>query len=393
MTIAPTTHGSAAAAATAPLFTPYALPGNLQLKHRMVYAPLTRCRAFDQIPQPNAAQYYAQRSTPGTLLISEATCISDRAHGYPCTPGLYTEEQVEAWKPIVSAVHEKEAVFFAQLWHVGRASHQHYQPNEEQPISASSKAVGSGEQVFSPKSMQMEDYPAPRQLDASELPAIVEQYRVAARNALDAGFDGVEVHGANGYLIDQFLKDGINDRTDDYGGPIENRCRFALEVMKAVCEEVGSEKVGLRLSPFGGFLDAHDSHPYALNIYLLEELNKMNLAYVHLIEPRVAGSGDRSEGNDSIASFRSVYNGTLISAGGFNAENGAKAIASGHCDLVCYGRLFLANPDLPRRFQLGAPLNKYDRNTFYSQGTEGYTDYPFLEETAEGKQFLATLDA
>ncbi|EFN55195.1 hypothetical protein CHLNCDRAFT_52565 [Chlorella variabilis] len=340
MTVTPAANGAAAAA---PLFSPYTLPGGLQLPHRIVYAPITRCRAFNQVPQPNAALYYSQRASPGGLLITEATCISDRAHGYPCTPGIYTQEQIDAWKPIVDAVHQKEAIFFAQLWHVGRASH------------------------------HMEDYPAPRQLDIAEIPAIVDQYRQAARKAVEAGFDGVEVHGANGYLIDQFLKDGINNRTDEYGGPIESRCRFALEVVWACCEEIGSEK----------------------------ELNKMSLAYVHVTEPRVGGSEDRDEGGDSIKPFREVYKGTLISAGGFTAATGGAAVESGHCDLVCYGRLLLANPDMPRRFQLGAPLNKYDRSTFYSQGSEaaplpavptsGYTDYPFLEESEDGSAFLASL--
>lgn len=384
MTVTPSNGADAAV----PLFQPYALPGGLQLQHRIVYAPLTRCRAFNTIPQPNAAVYYAQRATPGGLMISEGTVVGDRGHGYPCTPGVYTQEQIEAWKPITTAVHDKGAVFFCQLWHVGRASHPHYQPNEELPISSSTRKIVEG-QCFSLKSMQMEDYLEPRALTVEEIPGIVNEFRVAARNALDAGFDGVEIHGANGYIIDAFLKDNVNDRTDEYGGSIENRCRFCLEVVKAVSEEVGSDKVGLRLSPFGGFLDATDSHPYALTTYLLEELNKFDLAYVHLVEPRIAGVVER-ETSDSIAPFRQVYKGTVIAAGGFTGATGGEAVASGHCDLVCYGRHFIANPDLPRRFQLGAPLNKYDRNTFYTQGEEGYTDYPSLEDTAEGKAFLET---
>ncbi|KAI7840032.1 hypothetical protein COHA_006238 [Chlorella ohadii] len=406
--------------AAAPLFTPYTLPGGLQLQHRIVYAPLTRCRAFNNIPQPNAALYYSQRATPGGLMISEGTIISERGHGYPCTPGIYTEEQVAAWKPVVKAVKDKGAAFFCQIWHVGRASHPHYQPNEELPISASSLPITDDNKCFSLKTMQypfrpsldssfqqLEDYVAPRQLDASELPAIVDQYRQAARNAIDAGFDGVEIHGANGYLIDQFLKDGINNRSDAYGGSVENRCRFALEVVEAVVKEIGAEKTGIRLSPFGGFLSAQDSDPVGSISYLLEQLNKYNLAFVHCVEPRVAGSGDlpADQVKDSLEPFRKasigvvfvhfflVYKGTFISAGGHTAASGGEAIASGAADLVCYGRHYLANPDLPRRFRLGAPLNKYDRNTFYSQGEEGYIDYPFLEESEEGKAFLQTVQA
>ncbi|KAL4428356.1 hypothetical protein ABPG75_002445 [Micractinium tetrahymenae] len=378
---------AAAAGAAAPLFQPYRLPSGKELAHRIVYAPLTRCRALNTIPQPNAAVYYAQRATQGGLMISEGTVISDDGHGYPCTPGIYSNEHVAAWRPIVQAVHDKGAVFYCQIWHVGRASHPHYMPDESLPVSSTTKAVKG--QCFSLKTMQMEDHTEARALSAEEIPAYVDKYRQAARNAVDAGFDGVEIHGANGYLIDQFLKDGINDRTDQYGGSIENRCRFALEVVKAVADEIGAEKVGLRLSPFGGFLDAHDSHPYSSVVFLLEELNKHNLAYVHIVEPRVAGNDDLAFTPDSIQPFRQVYKGTLIAAGGYNAANGGDAVRSGHCDLVCYGRHYIANPDLPRRFQLGAPLNKYDRATFYTQGEEGYTDYPFLEETEEGKAFLA----
>ncbi|PSC70848.1 12-oxophytodienoate reductase 11 [Micractinium conductrix] len=384
-------NGSDGSGPAAALFRPYELPGGVQLQHRMVYAPLTRCRAFGNIPQPSAATYYSQRATPGGLMISEGTIVSETGFGYPCTPGIFTQEQIDGWKPVVQAVKDKGATFFCQIWHVGRASHPHYQPNEELPISSTTKPVSG--QCFSLKSMQMEDHLPSRALAAEELPAIVEQFAAAARNLVAAGFNGVEIHGANGYLIDQFLKDGINDRTDAYGGPIENRCRFCLEVVKAVCDAIGSEKVGIRLSPFGGFLDGSDSHPYALTTYLLEELNKHNLAYVHLVEPRVAGNTDLEYTLHSIAPFRSMYKGTLIAAVGYTAENGAAAVESGHCDLVCYGRWWISNPDLPRRFRLGAPLTKYDRATFYTQAAEGYTDYPFLEDSEEGKAFLAKLPA
>lgn len=233
----------------------------------------------------------------------------------------------------------------------------------------------------------MEDYQIPRALDKKELPAIVAEFATAARNALTAGFDGVEIHGANGYLIDQFLKDEINKRNDEYGGSIENRCRFAIEVVKAVADEIGADKVGIRLSPFGGFLSATDTHPYALITYLLEELNKLDIAYVHLVEPR-AGGNDDVEVTDgkTLEPFRRVWKGTFIAAGGYVPENSGNAIKSGHCDLIAFGRRFLANPDYVKRVAIGAPLNPYDRATFYTQDEIGYNDYPFVEDTEWGKE-------
>lgn len=369
---------------------PYSM-GPLNLNHRVVYAPLTRCRAFNNVPQPLAIQYYSQRATQGALMISEGTIVGERGFGYPCTPGIFTTEQVDAWKPIVSAVHEKGAYFFCQIWHCGRASHQHYQPNEELPISSSAVAVKDG-QAFSLKTMQMENYPVPRALEIDEIPAIVEQYRAAAANARTAGFDGVEIHGANGYLIDQFLKDEINHRSDEYGGSIENRCRFALEVVRAVVDEIGADRVGIRLSPFGGFLNATDSHPYALITYLLEELNKIGIAYVHFVSPRVGGNDDVPEDpHKSLEPFRRVWRGTFIAAGGYTRDSGMKAIENGDADLIAFGRWHLANPDFVKRLILDAPLNKYDRPTFYSQAPEGYVDYPFLEDTEWGKEHAAEL--
>ena len=229
--------------------------------------------------------------------------------------------------------------------------------------------------------MQMEDYPVPRALEKEELPAIVEQFRQAARNAIDAGFDGVEIHGANGYLLDQFMKDGINQRTDEYGGSIENRCRFPLEVAKAVCEEIGADRVGYRLSPFGGFLDAHDSDPYASVTYMIEELNKLGVAYVHCVEPRVKGNDDCEANPEfSLEPFRKCCKTTFIASGGYLPENGGQAVKNGDADLIAFGRWFLANPDFVLRAKVGAPLNKYDRSTFYTQGKEGYLDYPHLHD-------------
>ncbi|KAK9802876.1 hypothetical protein WJX72_010586 [[Myrmecia] bisecta] len=354
----------------------------------MVYPPLTRSRGIDTIPQPAAVKYYTQRATPGGLMITEGTSTAPRAQGYPHIPGIFTEEQVEAWKPIVNAVKDKGSVFFMQLWHTGRASHQEYQPNGEAPIGPSANRIKNG-QVFI--SSGLADYPTARALDKAELPGIVNEYRTAARNALRAGFDGVEVHGANGYLIDQFLKDSVNERTDEYGGSIKNRCRFPLEIIRAVADEVGADRTGVRFTPFGGFLDANDADPIRLYTYLLEQLNDLGLAYVHLVEPRIQGHTinlDHDESKTSNAPLRKAYKGSMIAAGGYTFPAGNEAIESGHADLIAFGRLWLSNPDLPKRFGLGAPLNKYDRASFYIQDqVKGYTDYPFLEEVeTNGKQ-------
>ncbi|KAL4419350.1 hypothetical protein ABPG77_001577 [Micractinium sp. CCAP 211/92] len=323
----------------------------------------------------------------GGLIISEATCISDTAHGYPHTPGIYSQEQLDGWRPVVEAVRGQGAHFFSQLWHVGRASHNDYQPGGQAPVAASAIPITDGTQVFSPSQGKMVDFPTPQALEVHEIPGIVEQYRRAARNALDVGFSGVEIHGANGYLIDQFLKSESNHRTDDYGGSIEKRCRFALEVVDAVCGEVGADHVGIRLSMFGGFQNATDEHPYALGTFLLEELNKRGLCYVHMVEPRAANQVIR-ETQDSLEPFRKVWRGPFIAAGGFKRESAMHAVQSGHADLVAIGRLFIANPDLPLRFCLDAPLNPYHRATFYTQGDEGYIDYPFLQDTEYAEEYL-----
>lgn len=378
--------------AVIPLLKPYSL-GKFDLPHRMVYAPLTRCRALGGVPQPAAAEYYAQRSSAG-LILSEATCICVEAHGYPNVPGIYTEQQVEAWKPVVKAVHQKKSPFFCQLWHVGRATSVDYQPGGKPMPSSTNKPIpGKDYTIFSPdgkKQSPFEDLPPPRAVDPSEIPGLVELYRVAARNSIKAGFDGVEVHGAHGYLIDQFLKESINDRTDQYGGSIENRCRFCLEVLKAVVEEVGSDVVGIRLSPFTEFYGAYESDPYPLYNYLLKELNKFNLLYVHMVEPRIGKQMnviEVDESDKSLKPFKKLSNAAFIAAGGYDRENGIRAIETDHTDLVCYGRPWIANPDLPRRYELDAPITKYDRTTFYSPDqVKGYTDYPFLPEDYEINQ-------
>ncbi|MCL7047368.1 hypothetical protein MKW94_006608 [Papaver nudicaule] len=356
---------------TIPLLTPYKM-ANFELNHRVVLAPLTRCRSLTSLPQPHAILYYSQRTTTGGLLISEATGISETAHGFPGTPGIWTKEQVEAWKPIVQAVHEKGGLFFCQIWHVGRVATNESQPNGMAPISCTDKGCTPDEY----------DWAIPRRLSVDEIPQVVDDYRIAARNAMEAGFDGVEIHAANGCLIDQFMKDQVNDRTDEYGGTLEKRCLFALEVVKAVVDEIGEKKVGVRISPFADYMESGDSNPEALGLFIAESLNKYEILYLHLIEPRMMTAEDISETPYRSLPMRKAFKGTFISAGGYKKDDGNKMIHENHADLIAYGRLFLANPDLPNRFAIGAPLNKYYRDTFYTTDPiVGYTDYPFLDQS------------
>eukprot|EP00878_Enallax_costatus_P021679 GHUV01022969.1.p1 GENE.GHUV01022969.1~~GHUV01022969.1.p1 ORF type:complete len:352 (+),score=70.28 GHUV01022969.1:604-1659(+) len=348
-------------------------------------APLTRCRAPNNVPVPDMAVYYGQRASKGGLIISEATAICDQARGYPQVPGIYTSEQVEAWKSVVQAVHDKGGLLVCQLWHVGRASHPDYQPGNAAPVSASPIAIGESFEVYTSKGGPFK-YPVPRALETNEIADIVRQYADAAKNAIDAGFDGVEIHGANGYLLDQFWKDSSNRRTDEYGGSDENKARLLLEVMEAVAAAVGPERVGLRLSPYNTFLDACDTVERAVekNTWLMKALDHRvpGLAYMHMVEPRLAGGNAEVEGpiSHSLEPFRQATSLPFLAAGGFKREDGIKAVGSGHADAVVYGRWFISNPDLPKRLALGAPLTPYNRDTFYSFGTEGYTDYPLMED-------------
>uniref|UniRef100_M8AM91 12-oxophytodienoate reductase 1 n=1 Tax=Aegilops tauschii TaxID=37682 RepID=M8AM91_AEGTA len=303
------------------------------------------------VPQPHAAVYYSQRATKGGLLIAEATGVSATAQGYAETPGIWTQQQVDAWKPIVDAVHRKGALFFCQLWHVGRVSTNDFQPDGQAPISSTDKQI-------MPDAESGMVYSKPRQLQTDEIPLIVDDFRRAARNAIEAGFDGVEIHGAHGYLLEQFMKDSSNDRTDEYGGSLENRCRFAVEVIDAIVNEIGADRVGIRLSPFMDYMDCFNSDPHALG---------MSIPICRQIP-------------HGLLPFRKAFNGTFIAAGGYDREEGNKVVADGYADLVAYGRIFLANPDLPKRFELDSPLNKYNSNTYYTQDPViGYTNYPFLE--------------
>ncbi|XWS51091.1 hypothetical protein CRYUN_Cryun12cG0146400 [Craigia yunnanensis] len=362
-----------------PLLTPYKM-GNFNLSHRIVLAPLTRQRSYNNVPQPHAILYYSQRASKGGLLIAEATGVSDTAQGYPETPGIWTKEQVEAWKPIVDAVHAKGGIFFCQIWHVGRVSNQDFQPNGQAPISCTDKPLMP---QIRANGIDVARFSPPRRLRTEEIPQIVNDFRLAARNAMEAGFDGVEIHGAHGYLLDQFMKDQINDRTDQYGGSLENRCRFALEVIEAVANEIGADRVGIRLSPYANYLDSGDSNPTALGVYMAESLSKYGILYCHMVEPRMKLSEESFECTESLLPMRKAFKGTFIVAGGYDKEDGNKTVAENRTDLVSYGRLFLANPDLPKRFELDAPLTKHNRSTYcLSDPVVGYTDYPFLENTA-----------
>ncbi|WJX60142.1 12-oxophytodienoate reductase 1 [Trifolium repens] len=358
-----------------PLLTPYKM-GKFNLSHRIVLAPLTRQRFYHNAPQPHTILYYSQRTSQGGLLIAESAGVSETSLGYPNTPGIWRKDQVETWKPIVDVVHAKEGIFFCQIWHGGRASNSGYQPNGQAPISSTNKSLKP--QTRS-NGIDVARFTPPRRLKTDEIPHIVNDFRLAARNAIQAGFDGVEIHGAHGYLIEQFMKDKVNDRTDKYGGTLENRCRFALEVVEAVVNEIGAERVGIRLSPFAEYGECGDSNPEELGLYMVNALNKYNILYCHMVEPRMKTMTEKFECCHSLLPMRKAFNGTFIVAGGYTRQDGINAIAENRADLVAYGRLFIANPDLPKRFALDAPLNNYNRATFYtSDPALGYTDYPFL---------------
>jgi N-ethylmaleimide reductase len=356
------------------LHTPVTI-GNLKLPNRIIMAPLTRRRAGEgNIPTSLMPTYYEQRASAG-LIISEATPISLQAIGYNNLPGIFTNPQVEAWKKVTSAVHKKGGRIFMQLWHVGRVSHSFFQPGHVLPVAPS--AISAGDVITTPGgSVKME---VPRALETNEISGIIEDYRKAAVNAQEAGFDGVEVHGANAYLIDQFLHQSSNHRSDEYGGSIENRVRFALEVVSVVCSVWGSQRVGIRLSPSNIRYGMDDPEPAALFGYLIEQLNFFNLAYLHLVEPMLPLDNHPQMIREVARHFRPLWKGPLITAGNYDYEKGQAAIRDGIADMVAYGRFFISNPDLPERFAKQLPLNKLDTDTFYYGGEKGYIDYPILE--------------
>ena len=352
------------------LFSPVKL-GSIELKNRMVMAPLTRNRAGEGgVPHDLNVTYYAQRATAG-LIVTEATPISPMGHGYPALPGIYTDSQVAGWKKVTDAVHAKGGKIVLQLWHVGRISHPSLLDGAL-PVAPS--AIKPAGKAFTYKGLV--DYVEPRALDVSELPAIVNDYIHATKCALAAGFDGVEVHAANGYLLDQFLRDGSNKRNDNYGGSIENRARFLMEVMQAVVDTAGSDKVGIRISPVNPFNDMSDSNPQALFNYVTEQLNQFSLAYLHVVEGGIHGGGiaDPFDFEQMRSLCKSAYMANLS----YDKARGNAAIASGHADAIAYGVPFIANPDLVERFKKDAPLNAADSKTFYGGTEKGYTDYAFL---------------
>jgi N-ethylmaleimide reductase len=358
------------------LFTPVKL-GELELSSRIVMAPMTRNRASNpgRVPTPLMAEYYRQRAGAG-LIIAEATHASPEGVGYPDTPGILSPEQVAGWRAVTDAVHAAGGRIVLQIWHVGRASHPAYQPGGVAPVAPS--AIAPKGQVYTPQGLQ--PYVTPRALETDEVPVIVEDFARGAANAKAAGFDGVEVHAANGYLIDQFLRDGTNRRTDRYGGNVANRARFLLEVTRAMRDVWGPGRVGVRLSPSGTFNDMFDSTPCRTFGYASAALNRLDLAYLHVINPDESDLRHAPPGWQPVSApfFRTVFRGPVIAAGGYSAHSAEAALSGGAADAVAFARPFIANPDLVERFHRSAPLATADAATFYGGGEKGYVDYPPL---------------
>lgn len=357
--------------------------GPFTLSHRVVMAPLTRMRATrpGNIPNELNARYYGQRASAGGLIIAEASQVLPSGQGSPATPGIHSAAQVEGWKGVVRAVHDKGGKIFLQLWHVGRISHPSHQPGGELPVSAS--AVKPAGKVLN-ADFQPVPFETPRALRTDEIPGIIEGYAQAARNAREAGFDGVEIHGANGYLLEQFLQARTNQRTDQYGGSIANRARLLLEVTEAVAKAWHPERVGVRLSPYGIANDSGEDEPMPLYSHVVKALDTMGLAYLHLLEPRASGAGGREVDHQGVPSaaelFRPMWSGVLVTAGNFRADTAAETVARGVADAIAFGRFFISNPDLPERIRKGVEFTPYNRATFYGGGAEGYIDYPTMEE-------------
>jgi N-ethylmaleimide reductase len=355
------------------LFEPYRL-GPLELPNRIVMAPLTRNRAaLGNVPSSLAAKYYAQRASAG-LIISEATQVAPEGQGYEATPGIHSPEQIEGWREVTKAVHANGGRIFLQLWHVGRVSHVSLQPGGQRPVAPS--AIKANTKTFIGGEF-LETSP-PRALQLDEIPGVVAAFRQGAANAIAAGFDGVEVHGANGYLLDQFLRDGANRRDDAYGGSIENRARLLLEVLAEVIGEVGAGRVGVRVSPVSPSNDISDSNPGALFAHVIERIDALAPVYIHVVEG--ATGGDRNFGAPfDYGVLHRNFRGTYIANNGYGLASAIDAVASGRADLIAFGKAFLANPDLVARLRANAPLNAPDKTTFYGGGAKGYTDYPALE--------------
>jgi N-ethylmaleimide reductase len=361
------------------LFEPFQL-GPITLPNRVVMAPLTRNRALEGlVPGPLAVEYYGQRASAG-LLISEASQVSRQGQGYQDTPGIYSKQQVAGWRKVTDRVHQRQGRIFIQLWHVGRISHTSLQPNNGAPVGPS--AIRANGKTF--VNGTFTDISEPRALKLEEIPGIVEDFRRGAANALEAGFDGVEIHGANGYLLDQFAKDGANKRSDAYGGSIENRAKLMLEVSKAVAAEAGPNRTGIRISPVTPANDVSDSNPQPLFDYIVDHLNAMKLVYIHVIEGATGGPRDIAPFDYS--SLRKRFKGAYMANNGYDFELANKVLAANAADLIAFGKPFISNPDLVERLKRDAPLNEWDKATFYGGGAKGYTDYPALGEALDAAQ-------
>ncbi|TKT70435.1 alkene reductase [Afipia massiliensis] len=357
------------------LFDPYKL-GAVTLTNRTVMAPLTRNRAVAGfVPNPLAIEYYGQRASAG-LLITEASQVSQQGQGYQDTPGIYSKEQVAGWRKVTDRVHERGGHIYIQLWHVGRISHTTLQANGSAPVAPS--AVRAKGKTFVGGTFA--DVSEPRALELSEIPGIIENFKRASANALEAGFDGVEIHGANGYLLDQFAKDGANKRTDAYGGSIENRARLMLEVSQAVASEAGADRTGIRISPVTPANDISDSNPQPLFDHIVDQLNALKLGYIHVIEG--ATGGPRDIAPFDYDSLRKRFSGAYIANNGYDFKLATEVLEKNKADLIAFGKPFISNPDLVERLKLGAPLNDFDKATFYGGGAKGYTDYPVLGRQA-----------
>jgi N-ethylmaleimide reductase len=363
------------------LFAPLTV-GPYRLSHRVIMAPLTRMRAQDGTVAAHALNvlHYKQRASDGGLIIAEASQVSQAGQGYPATPGIHSERQIEGWRDVTEAVHLKGGRIFLQLWHVGRVSHSSLQPNGALPVAPSAIRINGETLTASWKSVPFE---TPRALETEEIAEVVESFRQGAENAKLAGFDGVELHGANGYLVEQFLQSRSNQRSDQYGGSVENRCRFLKETVDALIDVWGSDRVAVRLSPYGVANESGDDDPVSLYRHVLRQLNPLGLGYLHFIEPRSSGAGRADVNHQNVPSalelFRSDWSGLLIGAGGFDGASAEATVASGRADAIAFGRAFIANPDLPTRLKLNIPLNPYNRATFYGGGAAGYTDYSRYE--------------
>jgi N-ethylmaleimide reductase len=359
------------------LFTPTVLAGHV-LPHRVVMAPMTRARSTQpgDIPGAMNARYYAQRAS-ASLIVTEATQVSPQGKGYSFTPGIYSAEQVAGWRLVTQAVHAAGGRIFLQLWHVGRMSHPDFH-NGELPVAPSAVPFDGQIWKVNPRTGrgEMVDCPTPRALTTVEIKGVIEDFRRGARNAIDAGFDGVEIHGANGYLIDQFLRDGTNKRIDSYGGSIENRTRFALEVVDAITKVWSKSRVGIRLAPVSPANDIQDSNPTALFGHLAEKLDERGLAYIHIVEGATGGARDNFP-FDYVA-LRSSFRGAYIANNGYDRQMAIRAVERGAADLIAFGRPFIANPDLVERLRVGALLNPVVKETLYGGGEKGYTDYPAM---------------